>query len=1499
MATHLQQILSARSALTAASGKREQLLAARSLAQSAVAQAARRLAADDPHLATLQADAAKANNSWQDSHAAVRRLQGDLQGLLNQFLGQEGGGDFRRLDAQYPIVLLPIRLETRFEPGLGDQRPVLKIRVYPDEIFADAHEPALTAAEADAGRAYWQASWAGGETLAAWQSLVAGAGAPRAAWIAQRMQPDNLSERPKGDPHFVDPPLRPGVWSRGIEARLLPDRWIAQVYRGGQLIHTALGSPIIEPLVLTLNPNADPKDRVDPYGDSFSVAGELEWTIGFDAAVAAGMALEMLIDPGDLESGFDRLLVFGVRSSSTPEQSSEDLAGLLDAHHYTRGLAFVPQGTPTNNTADKASGYPPPDPNSSVSFAVERTGPLPPADADGPRTMHALGVDVHTADHLAGAALREQSAAQAMNQALFPVTIGYFLEEMARPQFGSEVVDAARDFFLDQVRPRGPLPAFRIGAVPYGILPVGTLNEWIADPNATPAERQLPDLLRRLLPFWLNVVNQVPHVGSSDDPDGDMARILAMEASAREVWVRGFGGKDFVANLLAILNIDPQSIYARIQATFTSIVLGVLGHPEWVVKIMELVNLGAGTQFRFSFVTDKPLSETDPLPAPDNYITQLASATSVDQILASYTDTEPTALLYQLLRHATLRECYRVVFNTLVDYKVASPGQQVETEFHGLDATVSTFHIWKQMASIVPAISTTRLIGDLVMAAPAAFNLEMKSYQGALTLLAALPTAELERLLTETMDVCSHRIDAWITGLYTSRLIAMRQIRPQGTHMGACGWVESLMPGLLRKAPRTTLPNGRQVLVRQDNGGYIHAPTMSHAAAAAVLRNAYLGQPSGNQQRYEINLSSARVRQATFILDSVRSGQPTGAVLGYMFEASLHAQQLDMFIDGFRTLFPLVINPGRDAGLANEAVTARDVVDGLRLRNAFVKGGITFSSLHPVPDAGQQALLVQTLTQLDEVFDSLADLVLSESVYQLLQSRTAAGSAAMDASTGAPAADPDIATQPRGGRSITHRVAMVLGTSAAAPPATTPRAKAEPYLNAWVGDLLGDLSQVVCKVYFQGGTGTRLVAMSELQLDPIDVLSLSRSLARGVISSGGHDSELDRRVRDRVLEVEPGAVAIAITYDITPGAGQRSFPQLLEIARAVADVLSSARALRAEDLMLPQEVPDPPPPAPPDDGRAAAALAALTAVISALGLATSIPSKRAALRWASLFGVDESYPFADDSQLDAQIKRVLEELKRRLAQAQAPGLPATGIAQAIFGPDIRFLPAFTLPAGPGAELALALSQGPSLVSGPRDVQRWFQGVARIREPLGAWRRLNLYAVASGSAALQFELAQLPFQPATRWAGLPYAGEPLPAGLISLALYRAVSPATTTPWSGLLLDEWTEVVPNRSETTAVSFHYENPRAEAAQAVLVAVPPGDDPFWNIDSFTAILNDTIDLAKVRGVDLQLLPLLGQLLPAIYLATDTEDNTISLNFSRKVRSEAQIMPFRAQGGV
>src|SRR5438067_1994128 len=74
------------------------------------------------------------------------------------------------------------------------------------------------------------------------------------------------------------------------------------------------------------------------------------------------------------------------------------------------------------------------------------------------------------------------------------------------------------------------------------------------------------------------------------------------------------------------------------------------------------------------------------------------------------------------------------------------------------------------------------------------FTGDMSPYLSRLATLAILPTAELQRRFGETLDACSHRLDAWITALASERLWTMRSAAPSGCHLGGFGWVENVRP---------------------------------------------------------------------------------------------------------------------------------------------------------------------------------------------------------------------------------------------------------------------------------------------------------------------------------------------------------------------------------------------------------------------------------------------------------------------------------------------------------------------------------------------------------------------------------------------------------------------------------------------------------------------------------------------------------------------------------
>ena len=500
--------------------------------------------------------------------------------------------------------------------------------------------------------------------------------------------------------------------------------------------------------------------------------------------------------------------------------------------------------------------------------------------------------------------------------------------------------------------------------------------------------------------------------------------------------------------------------------------------------------------------------------------------------------------------------------------------------------------------------------------------------------------------------------------------------------------------------------------------------------------------------------------------------------------------------------------------------------------------------------------------------------------------------------------DPAIAQLPRGGITLTHRVAVVLGDPApaegpwAAIP-VTPRARAEPRVDRWVGRLLGDPAAVRCRVSFPEPTPTDParrrevpVGLSDLGLRPLDVLALA-----AVAPADAEAGELDRRVAFAAMAHATDESDVRVVYERDPAwdpASVRTLPEVLELGRAVAAVIQGARPLRADDLRPPEAASTQAPEdaearARADQARAAldAARAALDAAVTGTaGGSAALGPLRTALNAASLFGVTGAVPAtrrstgeAPRAALLAQAESVLAELTRRSERAAIAAEPIE-MAREIFGRDFVLVPRFA-PSRPD-ELAQALASGADLGAAPRDVRRWLQQAARVRPALQRWRRLWIYAEALGQAAPGHDLAQLPHVTGESWVGLAFsAGARLPSGRLSLVLHRPVTPAADALWAGLLVDEWPELIPGTAETTGLAFHYDDPGAEAPQTVLLAVPPAGETHWDFDTLVEILRDTLDLAKIRGVDGELLGILGQLLPAVYLSANVKDETVNTSFA------------------
>lgn len=349
---------------------------------------------------------------------------------------------------------------------------------------------------------------------------------------------------------------------------------------------------------------------------------------------------------------------------------------------------------------------------------------------------------------------------------------------------------------------------------------------------------------------------------------------------------------------------------------------------------------------------------------------------------------------------------------------------------------------------------------------------ELDATRDAISKLKEIPTAQLDHLVSEHLDLCSYRMDAWYLGLVNKRLDEQRSANSSGTYIGAYGWVENLRRGADLEAARD-LPSGlwksgdAPVYTDGDNQGYIHAPSLNHAITAAILRAGFKANSSIAEatNQMAVNLSSDRVRTALNLLSGIRGGQEAGALLGYQFERGLHeryrhiipALELDEFIYDFRECFPLSTSTSGSATLDVE-IARTMVVNGMDLleyAQDFVeaKGGpllntdslyqslknyetqfwdeLGNANISSATEEEKDAMLCE-IDRMADAFDALGDLCISESVYQVAQGNHVRASAILDRlAKGDIPNDITIADTPRTGTVVTHKVALFVNRIAA------------------------------------------------------------------------------------------------------------------------------------------------------------------------------------------------------------------------------------------------------------------------------------------------------------------------------------------------------------------------------------------------------------------------------------------------------------------------------------
>ncbi|TNC51612.1 hypothetical protein FHG66_05490 [Rubellimicrobium rubrum] len=1045
-----------------------------------VAAAAQEAEALDQRRATLIA-------SLRESSASVRAAS---EALLAAVTAEQAVAS---LSGRHPVLLLPVRIETRFFDG-GD---TLKVRIFPDQIHVTAHDPALTDTEVAGLSWYWAHRWpspdAGTEAglaLAeqAWQGLTQRLSPGRAAFVVRTYPPDNLGSGEPG-PAWGNLPRRAVDAMTPARATLLPDRWCVIGYRAdGEGRHTEIfrrwGAAV--PDRLAAGPSAD----LGPAATSRGLPDdpELLWLRDPDEAERLGMMVTVrqadLRAGAVLREGVDRLVVVGVDWTLGPEAAGAAVEAHLRAHANEGRLGFVPQGAPTNSNGLARSGFTT-DPAVAQRVLAPHRPPAAAPDAAGPVTAKTLGLGDGALSRVPGAHLREQGWQAALLDATWSAIGGYYLTEMLDPiADGPAIETSLRRHVVDHLRASGPVPTLRVGAQPYGMLPVMPRDRFEPDirRRAQADVAQVAAALRRLAEPLVAKVPRLSHVRGRGDVDDVLLALLQRMPVAWSLTFRKLIGP---VERKAV-SVDWDRI-AAFQGNVTAILLAQLGC-QGIPHLYEL------THDNRDHPLDVPLV-LKPDPTPEDATRR--STEYLGEIRSLLVEANGTDILDARQNSIALLEAFIACAASHENRKAG--GKLVEGAAGGLDLSPAFTEFLRhpsgripytlriEATAVAPAAAsatmgvplTPREFGQMIIPAvtgertitqhvatqflerlrrPGSLDAPddplhwLSRFDAALAALETAPADELEWAFRGVLDLYSTRLDAWITSLATARLAEHRTAAPAGLHIGGWGVVEDLRPDLGR------VP---------ESLGFVHAPSLGQAASAAVMRSARLSHRDAEGRLFDIDLTSRRVREGLRILEGVAAGQRLAALLGYRIERGLQERDLALaqWILPLRQQCPLRSERPNDTPATEplESVAARDVVDGLALlaRWGAERDGLLVAA--EIPSGPARDGTAAVLDDVAGLADAVSDLLMSEAVHQATMGnleRSGAALAAHDRQERAP--DPDFVRTPRSGPVLTHRAGLWLPRDAAGPAPGWPadlRSLAEPRLDRWLGRILGDPSR--------------------------------------------------------------------------------------------------------------------------------------------------------------------------------------------------------------------------------------------------------------------------------------------------------------------------------------------------------------------------------------------------------------------------------------------------------
>lgn len=1355
----------------------------------------------------------------------------------------------------------------------GKKTYCLCVRIFPDEIGVNRFVEELTRQEEYDGMAFWlrhlMAQNAGDKDLmkAAWSMLCDRYAPYRAGWIARCLRPGNgirsrfsdmfgkdAAAKVAGEGmdfinSMVSRYLPDPADARASEAAVffpkvkyrnpndfgkpvspvLPDRFVfeGKIKVAGQKPYTIVkyGRRVFPDLQVALdfNENLDLDPFVvDQSTGALTVNSGIRWMTSYGMAEKMGMAITIPL--GDIKDfSFESVYVMGVKNGTTAEAANL-IDRVLKSHFYSEeGLDLLKIGTATNILDDKAADASYDTSREAISemhyqHDVLELSPSVAAGSDAARLASILGsskskLDQSVLGRVAHSGNKDIQDSVSANSKL----ADYFFPKYTRnPQKKSSRTSDIREqhilqgfagrvhnFISNDISSRGLFPPMRIGAQPYGIVPVTDFANFMAgDDNLL----QLSKLLLYLTGQWNR---------------------MAEENVIHEANMAGKGNDDMVKNYIEMIGCTPtsSSFYAR----------DYIENPDVFDSVF----------FRNGRLPRTTVAETE------DFVLDLFK-------LHRKSGDDIGATMSSLLEK----------FNKLPVEKVVDPEKNKDPYLGEISGNP-----WGDIPGRLAHISASE--------------------------------EERRQLVAEFFDLFSYRLDAWTMGLLNYTL---RKRIEKGIHslrIGAFGWVFNLSPDKKEKKSEE----------------YILAPSITHAITGAVLRSSYVkSTEKGGDVRLNVNLSSVRVREALRIIRGLQNGLSVGAILGSDLERYLHdswktmGKEMDAFIYPLRQMYPLVVDVTKaddsaDSRIRSTIINGESLIADLR-GNVFANESDQIVDLyHKALKQGNEKLkkfledignedndklevLFLQIQRMEDSYDALRDVVMSESVYKLAEGNRVAVDALMNCmQQGRNIPMPDAVEVPMHSAHIEQRVIAALDTEASSSADDNSALRiADPAVDAWMDTMLSGHSRI--DAGFLDGSRVETRPLSDCGISASELVYLS----------GNGDSFY------KYLE---WSYARACGYGYVPklapglsGGGENLSLSEAELAiDSLRDMLTDARILKADDLLMENVNPDSAYDLADLKERFGKVYARVTSTWKAMAEFIESNSLGNAGETAALLGRDElspavgclldCYSFGIATALDGLDSAIfppesmssdphayIESLKAqesfrksflsvygilsdRLSHIDLAGLEAAAsaskyieAAQNLLVKSFKMVPRLNFPEPEFTRFSMDEDY----------VYDWIEDAAKVRRPVFDLHTIRMFSRLHDYSEPSYGVMQLPGD-AARWIG-DGSGDIDESMIDDAKSYVVIDNGfmygkDKSSVAGLVLDSWVERIPYKTQTAALAFSYDQPDAEAPHAILMAVAPNIaskkneyygtyiSDNWSPTDFVRSIKSSMHLVKSRAVE------------------------------------------------